>query len=96
MNQPNTEKLPAEQQQKESITVKLQSLRPTSKNMRYTFTLLHLGQIILYERILSSSKTLYKRLKYKDLSWRLKELTDSATLISSGILFHKIVILLEK
>ena len=46
--------------------------------------------------ILSPSKTLYSRLKSKDLSWRLKEHSVVATLISSGIPFHIIAILLKK
>ena len=38
----------------------------------------------------------YNRLKKKDLSWRLKEHSVVATLISSGIPFHIIAILLKK
>ena len=41
-------------------------------------------------------KTLCKRQKNKDFSLRLKESREVANLISSGKLFHKIVILLKK
>jgi len=67
------------------------------------FTPLHFGQLNLYERKLSPPKMSWKRQKKKDLSLRLKESREGANLMSirksinqSGILFHKIVILLKK